>query len=68
MPQDSVSVDLGYAAAVMATRWTLVLRAVQHPQDKKMTTMLVIVHSQTLSTIPTDCVQRCPAMLVSWMR
>ena len=66
MPQNSVSVD-PCSSAVMATRWILELTTVQHPQGKNMITMLVIVHSHTLSTVPTDCIQRRPATLVSWV-
>ena len=53
MPQDSVSVsvDSGYSAAVMATRWISEFRAMQHPQRKKMTTTLAVVRSDTLSTV-----------------
>ena len=50
MPQDSVSVDTGYSAAVMATsRWILELTNVLHPEGK-MTTTLAFVHSDTLTT------------------
>ena len=66
MPQNSVSVD-PCSSAVMATRWILELTTVQLCKGKNMITMLVIVHSHTLSTVPTDYIQRSPAMLVSWM-
>ena len=48
MPQESVSVDSGYTAAVMATRWRLTTVTAQLPQREKMTTILGIVHSDTL--------------------
>ena len=51
-----------------ASNWILELTTVQHPQGKKMTTTLALVHSHTLSMVPTESIQRCPAMLVSWMR
>ena len=50
MPQDSVSVDPGYSATVMATsRWILELTTVLHPEGK-MTTTLAFVYSDTLTT------------------
>ena len=33
-----------------------------------MTTTLVLAHLDTSTTIQTGCIQRCPAMLVMWMR
>jgi hypothetical protein len=38
MPQESVSVDLAYTAAVMATRWRLTTVTVPPPQREKVTT------------------------------
>ena len=58
MSEDSVSVDSGYSAAVMATRWISEFRAVQHPQSNTMTTTLIVVHkavhSDMLSTVQTQ--------------
>ena len=58
MSEECVSVDSGYSAAVMATRWISEFRAVQHPQADTMTTTLIVahktVHLDMLSTVQTQ--------------